>query len=164
MAKNLGNNSFRTRQRMERAARLETMGIPDPEIARQVGLTYAGLAQMKMRNDYKSLRLQIATGVLSEIDSGIADDIGELRQRVRENVPLAIQAIIDTISQKTDPKLRLQAAETLLDRDGRFTKATRVDVNEISDTQKRISEKDDKVAKSLITALGATRMQSDKVQ
>lgn len=159
MAKGVGHNSSRTRQRMETAARLESVGIPDAEIARHIHLTPAGLAQMKQRNDYKALRLQLMTGILSEMDAAISEDIGELRKRIKENVPLALQAIIDTIAQKTDPKLRLAAAESLLDRDGRFSKSTRVSVD-TTETKAEVSEKDARISSDLVNAMGGIKLQN----
>jgi hypothetical protein len=53
-----------------------------------------------------------------------------------------LQAIADLVQQKVDPKLRLQAAESVLDRDGRFMKASRTVVNDQDDIPSYMTDKD----------------------
>jgi hypothetical protein len=147
------NASFRTRMRMEKAVRLEVQGVPDPEIAQAIGLTYAALASMKMQPEYKQLRVQIARGVLAQIDEEIGFDLKEMRNRLRSHVPLALQAIVDAVSQKHDGKLRLQAAEALLDRDGSLPKVSR-NVT-LPDDPCIASSKDDEISAELVNAVAA---------
>jgi hypothetical protein len=136
------NKVFKTRMRWERAARMEAVGCSDADIALAIGISLPGLATLKQSDEYRQIRLQISTGILSEIDSDIADATGELRDRLKEQVPVALQAIADLVAQRTDPKLRLQAAESILDRDGRFMKASRTVVNDQSDLPAYMSDKD----------------------
>lgn len=156
----VNQTSHRTRQRMEIAARLESMGVPDVDIARHVGLTYAGLAQLKQRHEYKTLRVQVASGILSMHDVAIGEDINELRAKIRQNAPVAIQAIIDTINQKTDPKLRLQASKDLLALDDRLAKVSK---HEHTFSEKDISDKDSSIANNLATALGSVKLKSQAI-
>jgi hypothetical protein len=133
---------FKTRMRWERAARMESLGCSDADIALAIGVSLPGLATMKQSLEYRQTRLQISTGILTDIDDGIADETQELRNRLRDSVPTALQAIADLVQQKVDPKLRLQAAETILDRDGRFMKASRTIVNDQDDIPSYMTDKD----------------------
>lgn len=143
---------FKTRMRWERAARMESLGCSDADIALAIGISLPGLATLKQSDEYRQIRLQISTGILTDIDDGIADETQNLRDRLKEQVPVALQAIADLVAQKVDPKLRLQAAETILDRDGRFMKASRTVVNDQSDLPAYMSDKDaDTVSRIIAT-------------
>lgn len=150
------NNVFKTRMRWERAARMECMGCSDADIALACGISLAGLATLKQSDEYRKLRLQISTGIINDIDEGIADETEILRQRVREQVPAALQAIADLVSQKADPKLRLQAAETVLDRDGRFIKASRTVANTQQDLPSYMTDKDASTVQNILNAQTVT--------
>lgn len=163
------NKVFKTRMRWERAARMEAMGVSDADIALAIGVSLPGLATLKQSLEYRQIRLQISTGILSDIDDGIADETQELRNRLKEQVPVAMQAIADLVAQKTDSKLRLQAAETILDRDGRFMKASRTVVNDQDNLPSYMSEKDDDTVQNILNAQVSpvppiTTKGSDKIQ
>lgn len=138
--------------RWERAARMEALGVSDADIALAIGVSPAGLATLKQSQEYRQIRLQISTGILSDIDDGIADETQELRNRLKEQVPVAMQAIADLVQQKTDPKLRLQAAESILDRDGRFMKASRTVVNGQDDIPEYMTDKDQSTIDNILNA------------
>lgn len=143
--------AFKTRMRMERAARMEALGHSDVEIALQIGLTPAGLATLKQDPDYGAIRLSVMNGIIASFDEEVGEDIKQMRQKVRAAVPAALQAIIDTIHSK-DPKLRLQAAGELLDRDGRLVKASRNIVATPEEHANCITSKDDEIASELVSA------------
>lgn len=155
---------LKARLRMERVARLEAMMIPDAEIAAHVNLSPAGLASLKARPEYQGIRLQVASGVLSEFDAELANDVNAVRASLRANVPAALQAIVDAVHQKTDPKLRFTAACELLDREGNLAKVSRTGVPLPEQGGSGINTKDDDVANELISAMGITPQQTDKVQ
>lgn len=161
------NKVFKTRMRWERAARMESLGCSDADIALAIGVSLPGLATLKQSKEYQQLRLQISTGILTEIDENIADETQDLRDRLKEQVPIAMQAIADLVSQKVDPKLRLQAAESILDRDGRFMKASRTVVNDQSDLPSYMSDKDTDVVNRILQSQTPTvpiTKGSDKIQ
>lgn len=129
--------------RIERAIRMECLGYSDADISTAIGITPGGLHTMKMTDEYKQLRVQIASGVLSDMDAMMGEETEDLRLRLRTMVPTALQAIADNVLQKQDPKLRQQAAETILDRDGRFIKASRTVVNPQDNLPSYMNSKDD---------------------
>jgi hypothetical protein len=134
---------FKTRQRWERIARMESLGVSDADIAMSSGISLAGLATLKQSDEYRKLRIQIASGVLSEMDEDIANANEELRNRLKETVPVALQGLADLVSQKVDQKLRLAAIAEVLDRDGRFIKASRTVQNTQGDVPAYMADKGD---------------------
>lgn len=147
---------------MERSARLESLGYSDADISLMIGLSLSGLAQMKMTDKYKQVRLQISSGVLAEMDATIGEETEEMRNRLRNQVPVALQAIADLVSQKTDSKLRLQAATEILDRDGRFMKASRTVVDDKSNLPSYLTDKDAEVVSRILSAQQPTKVQQSK--
>lgn len=144
--------NIRTRIRMEKAARLTALGLKDADIANHVGLTPAGLATMKQSPEYQALANQVATGVISEYDEVLSEDLENVKDRVQSLVPDALQALADSVVQKVDPKLRMAAAESILDRHGVFVKSTRTQTPPEQQAASFISSKDDAVATSLAQA------------
>lgn len=121
-----GGFNFKTRVRMEKAIRLEACGLADTEIASHIGISVGGLAFMKRRPEYQILVRQIATGVISSLDEAIVDDQAYIKQRVQEMVPTALKALHDAVLNPMEPRLRLEAAKQILDRDGRLAQVSRI--------------------------------------
>lgn len=155
---------FKTRMRWERAARMESMGFSDNEISLAIGITPAGLHMMKRTTEYQQIRLQIASRVLSELDEDIADDTVELRSRLRQQVPLALQAMADALTQNVDPKLRLEAAAEVLDRDGRMMKASRQIIEDKSDVPEYMTGKDDEVVQRILASQQSPQIVTPKTK
>lgn len=122
---------WKTRARMIRAGRLEALGLRDADIAFHLGLTPAGLATMKGSDEYKRFQTAGLTHVLGKEDEDLAQDTSQLREILKDQVPEALQTMADLVSQRVlKPELAFKAAESILDRDGRFTKASRTIVSE----------------------------------
>lgn len=146
---------FKTRARMIRAARLEALGLPDSAIAFHIGLTPAGLATMKGTDEYKRFQTAGLTHVLGKEDEDLAEDTGLLREILKDQVPEALQTMADLVSQRVlKPELAFKAAESILDRDGRFTKASRTIVSEET-LPDYLSSKDDETVSRISAAQSA---------
>ena len=137
---------------MVRAAKLEALGVRDDIIAGHIGLTPAGFATMKQSDEYKRVRLTETTKILSEEDLELAEDTHALREILKQNVPAALQTIADAVAQRMDAKLAFQAAESLLDRDGRFMKVSRSIINTTDELPSFLSQKDDEVVNRIANA------------
>lgn len=141
---------------MKKAASLMALGMRDQDIADHIGLTHAGYITMKQSVEFKVIAQQIATGVVSDYEQTLAEDLNNVKESIKDMVPDAIQAIADAVRQKVDPKLRLTAAETILDRHGLFVKTARTQTPQETDTASFITTKDDDVAASLVGAQTST--------
>lgn len=137
---------------MKKAASLVALGMKDQDIADHIGLTHAGFISMKQQVEFKVIQQQVATGVVSDYDQTLAEDLNNVKESIKDMVPDAMQAIADAVRQKVDPKLRLTAAETILDRHGIFVKASRAQTPAETDAASFITTKDDDVAASLAQA------------
>lgn len=137
---------------MHKVARLTGLGLADVEIANHVGLTLAGLATLKQSSEYKAIVVQVATGIINDYDQSLAEDLQNVKDTLQSFVPDALQAIADSVTQKADPKLRLIAAETILDRHGIFVKSQRTQTPPEQNAASFITSKDDEVAKNLAAA------------
>lgn len=142
---------WKHKARMIRAARLEALGLPDAAIAFHIGLTPAGLATLKGSDEYKRAQIAGLTHVLGVEDEELANDTNLLREMLKDQVPVAMQTMAEMILQRTDPKLAFQAAESVLDRDGRFTKASRTIVSEEA-LPDYLSSKDDETVSRISAA------------
>jgi hypothetical protein len=117
----------KTLSRAHRAARMTVMGFKDERIAAAIGLTPAGLAQLKQRQEYKDIEQEVLTGSITAFDEAIASNSNDLINEFKVGVPLAMRALIDNVMQRKDLKAQLEAAKELLDRDPEhtFSKETR---------------------------------------
>jgi hypothetical protein len=118
--------SFKRVINMEKAARLEALGWRDAEIARQLGISPAGLAMVKQDPDYPSVRDRIKTGVCSELDEVMKDDANYVRERLRGMIPQALDGLFENAIQTKDARIRQAACTEILDRDGRLAKVQRI--------------------------------------
>lgn len=127
----------KTQMRIEKAARLELTGLmTDAEIAEVIGLTPAGYAQMKTRQDYKDIRASLKTGFIRDLDADLGSDIKAIREKVRNNLPAAVQTIIDAATQRSDLRVAVSAAETLIEIDGQLAATQKVEITHtITDDQ-----------------------------
>lgn len=158
---------WKTRIRMIRASKLEALGLPDAAIASHIGLTPAGLATMKQSDEYKRLQVTSASKVLGKDDEDLAEDTEQLRSIIRESVPVALHTMADLIEQRVDPKLAFQAAESMLDRDGRFMKASRTVVNTDDNLPAYLTNKDDETVSRIAATQNSNlkpKQEDDKKQ
>jgi hypothetical protein len=118
----------KTRLRMEMAVRLElsNLGLTDTDIAAQIGIEPNSFAQMKAKPEYKALRISMVTGTLNAMDMEIAERKEELALKLKHAVPVALETLIHhAMNRVANPKLSLDAAGEILDREGTFVKASR---------------------------------------
>src|SRR5690348_10997265 len=125
------NITNKQRLRMEIAIRLELAnpGLSAVDIAAHIGLTPAGYASMRNRQEFKVLYNQIASGVVSQLDAELATEASTLRKRfIETSLPPALQKLRDALYSK-DEKISLRAAESITEMSGFFPKTTTVVVN-----------------------------------
>lgn len=159
---------FKTRLRMIRAAKLEALGVSDAVIADHIGLTPAGFATMKQSVEYNRLKMEAATAQLSQDSEVIAEATEDLRHHIRTMVPTALSRIAEIVEQRVDNSLALKAANDILDRDGRFIKASRQVVTPEDQLPSYMSAKDDETVSRIVATqqpvVATAKPASDKVQ
>lgn len=138
---------------MEKAVRLESLGLSDDKIAEHIGLSLSGLATMKTSPEYQATRTRMLVGVVGEYEEGLGEDLNYIRTKVRDHVPQALQVLIKSLDSP-DEKFRLHAAESLLDRDGHMSKVSRIGLP-AEDQGGSGSKIDSTIADGLIATLNA---------
>lgn len=108
---------IKTQSRIHKVARLTIAGLSDIRIAACVGLTTAGLSNLKQRDEYKHLVAELLAGTVTRWDEELAKDVSALHQEFAVGVPVAMRTLLDTVMQKKDLKASLEAAKEILDRD-----------------------------------------------
>jgi hypothetical protein len=139
--------------RMEKLVRLELSGYTEDEMAFHQQITKVRVNQIKRTPEYIALRTSLASGLVSEADRNMLEDLNDNHQVLREMVPEALLAVRDAILDKNNPALRLRAAQDLLDREGTLAKVSKTEV------KTRVEydyDQHDKVAGSLLDALKDT--------
>lgn len=102
---------------IEQLARMRTAGIRDNIIAAKLGMTQSGLSRILALPEYKELEESVLMGVVSKMDSALAGRADLMKDYLRQGVPIALRALVETVTQTRDLKARLSAASELLDRD-----------------------------------------------
>lgn len=144
-------NYFKRKLRMEKCARLEAQGIPDKVIAAMLRLSRGGLATLKRDPAYANIRVAIATGVVAEMDTDLAENREFLKTQLKQMVPTALRGLFDLAVQRTNERVRLEACKQILNRDGLLAEVSKSQVT-VEDARKGASEMDDNIAAELIAA------------
>jgi plasmid maintenance system antidote protein VapI len=143
-AKVAPGRSFKRTLRMELICRLEMQGCTEDEIAFSQGITKVRVNQIKRTPEYIALRMSLYTGVVADANRDMFSNLQDNRDAVKDIVPDAMQAIKDAIYDKSQPALRLKAAQDFLDREGSFVKVSKTEVKKTVlydfDQHERVSE------------------------
>jgi hypothetical protein len=153
--------TWKRRMRIERIVRLSLQIPPlsDTEIAISQGVTKQYVSMLRRSPEYIALVATVKTGVISQMDKSLFENIEDNQEVIKDMVPEALQALYETILDKNNPALRLKAAETVLDREGTFAKISKTEI-------KKKVEYDfthqDTIAGDLLSALKATGKDKDE--
>jgi putative ribosome biogenesis GTPase RsgA len=102
---------------IEQLARMRVAGIRDNIIAAKLGMTQSGLSRILALPEYRELEEAVLMGTVSKMDSALAGRADAMKDYLRQGVPVALRALVETVSQTKDLRARLSAASELLDRD-----------------------------------------------
>ena len=116
--------------KIEQIARLRVAGtMTDGRIAQLMGLTQSGLSRILALPEYQEAEQAVLTGTITRMDEALAGKAAEIRKVYAVGVPMAMRALLETVTQKKDLRARMQACTELLDRDPERTFAkSRVDL------------------------------------
>lgn len=152
------NSPSRVRWKWELAIRfqLKNPNAKQSEVAAHIGVDAQTLSTWQADPEWVNLHNQITTGILSQVDADLAEDITHQRLTLKRLVPLAIQNLADIALQSANPNLKLKASLEILDREGHMSKVTRIGLP--AEAQGGVSDqKDNDVAKALVEAMTQAR-------
>ena len=123
-----GKHHVRTIDRIRVICRLEigNFGMSSAEIAKHVGMSLTSYSILKKTKIYQAIKNQYLTGVLSELDQDIVENIPIQRKILSQGVPVALENLLALASQKVDKKLQFEASKEILDRHGAHAKVSRI--------------------------------------
>lgn len=154
------NSPSRQRWKWELAIRfqIKNPNAKQTEVAAHIGVDAQTLSGWQADPEWTNLYNQITTGILSQVDADLAEDITHQRLTLKRLVPLAIQNLADIALQSANPNLKLKASLEILDREGHMSKVQRIGL--AAEAQGGVSDqKDNEVAKALGEALLLARAQ-----
>ena len=122
------NSAKRQQYKWELAIRfmLKYPNSKNSEVAAHIGIDTVTLSIWQNDPDFVVLKQQILSGVLCHLDEDLAEDVISNHLTLKRLVPVAIQNLADLAYQRTNERLRLEASREILDREGHFTKVSRV--------------------------------------
>lgn len=120
--------THRRQMKIERAVRLELAGYNDEQIAMSLAVTKVYISMLRRTPEYQSKRIEVSSGVISEEDRLLREDLTNSREELRSMVPNALLALRDSILDKNNPKLRFEAAKEILDREGTLGKVSKTEI------------------------------------
>lgn len=170
--KSAPHRNFRRHLRMEKVARLEASGkFSNAEIAQIVGVTVQALWYIKAHPDYLRKRAELATGVISDIETEVRRDQAAILNEIQDSLPSALRVLRNAVERGAvegasvqEIKIGMEAAKEILDRDGTFSKVskTEIKVKQVPDQAKVEATEIDLL--SVLQAAHATRQGQDKTQ
>ena len=118
-------NQWRKILRVERAARLVAAGVySNNEIANILGVTPAYLSLLKQTPEFKARIIEHATGITSQHNIDVREDIEFQKEELKAAVPMALNRLKTLILSKNE-NVAIKAAGEILDRDGSHVKVSR---------------------------------------
>ena len=143
-------SQWRRLLRIERAARLGASGAySNDEVARHIGVTPAYLSLLKQTPEFKSRMIEIATGITSQHDLDIREDIEFQKEELSAMVPMALQRL-KTLALSRNENVALKATSEILDRHGEHAKVQRVAIERAEGID---HDRNSKVANDILAVL-----------
>ena len=139
--------------RIEKACRLTISGqFSDTDIARHIGITPAFFSLLKQTPEFKTRMLELRTGVISQHNSDVAEDVDFQRQQMRAMVPQALLKLQEMMLS-SNQAIAFKATQEVLDREGTHAKVSRSSIDFHSDID---HAQTDKTANEIFAILRGT--------
>jgi hypothetical protein len=152
-AKVAPGRTYKRRLKIEKIARLTAAGYTDQEIAFSVGIGKVYVSMLRRTPEYIAILAEVNTGVISEIEGALREEIQNTRAELKSMLPSAILALRDALLDKSNPRLRLEAAKEILDREGSIVKISKTEVK----LEKEVDfTKQDATVADILAALSTT--------
>lgn len=148
----MAHKTLKRRLRIERIARMDCMVPPPPLdlIAASQNVTTQYVTMLRQSPEYKAIVASLLSGIVPQLDQDLLANIENSQDTLKAMIPDALRAVYDTLLDRTNPALRLKAAESILDREGTLAKISKT---EIKREVKFDFSTQDKVSDDLLAAL-----------
>lgn len=118
--------SWKRARRIEIVCRLESMFIPDADIANHLGITVQALHHIKICPEYQALKIQIQTGVISVYDKDRLATQEAQKEEIEDLIPLALGSIKHILLDRNH-RDHAKVALDLMDRNKATSKISRTE-------------------------------------
>lgn len=98
-------------------ARYRAAGWSDDRIMDVTKLSRGGLSRILALPEYKEEYANVEATLVGKMDASLAIRADVLDPYFEQGVPMALQAMVDVVTQQQDLRARMQAAKELLNRD-----------------------------------------------
>src|SRR5271170_2101129 len=85
--------SWKRLRRIQQVCRLESMFVPDADIANHLGITVQALYHIKKCVEYQALKFELQTGIISVYTKNMLASAEDQKDKVDELIPLALNSI-----------------------------------------------------------------------
>jgi hypothetical protein len=127
-AKINGRHTWRRRLKIERVCRLTGAGYTDAQIALAMGITVVYVSMLRRTPEYVAIQSGVMTGVIADYDRLLQEDTEVQVETLKTMVPDAMLALRDSLYDRSNPKLRFEAAKEVLDREGSLAKISKTEI------------------------------------
>jgi pyridoxine 5'-phosphate synthase PdxJ len=113
---------------IEKIVKLTIAGLDDTQIAFALGITKVYVSMNRRTPEYLAIWAEEKTGVTSRLNADIRSTEEYLREELQEMTPAAMLALREAVSDKSNPRLRIEAAKQILDREGTLVPVSKTSV------------------------------------
>lgn len=102
-------------------ARWRLAGLKDVEIQKLIKMSPGGFYRLVNTDEYKDYELALKTQHLARMDAALEGSVVAIRQELHGLVPAAMRCLLESVNQRKDLKVAMEAAKEILDRDPQAT-------------------------------------------
>lgn len=127
--------------RVEKACRLTISGqFSDNDIARHIGITPAHFSLLKQTPEFKTRMLELRTGVISQHNTDVLEDVSYQHEQMKAMVPQALLKLQE-LMLSSNQAISFKATQEVLDREGTHAKVSRSSIDFHSDVDHKQTDK-----------------------
>lgn len=123
--------TYKRVRKLEAIARLtlDPSGFTNEQIANMLNCHKQTIVMIRQLPEFHAKIMELSSGVLSQYDAQLRENVDNMRQEIRSMVPSALNAIKSAVLGLSGPNLQFKAAQEILDREGNLAKVSKTSVS-----------------------------------
>lgn len=114
--------------KIEKIVRLTNEGFKDDAIALMMGITITYVSMLRRTPEYLAIDAQVRTGVIARYDRHLLETIDAQQEELKEMLPESLNVLRTILFDRSNPRLRLEAAKEIMDREGSLAKVSKTEI------------------------------------
>jgi hypothetical protein len=154
----VGSSSFKRLLRIKKLVQLDQQfQLKDDAKAIFLGMSIGGVRQLRTTREYSQFTTEVLSHVTSVLTEQLNKDSEYVKETIENEVPVALQTLVELGRQRKDERIALSASLELLDRDPqqRFVKTSRIAGHDGKSLKHIISSEELSAADDLVNAVAA---------